>query len=537
MEFEMIGFYDGVSYHCFRDLSDFFDHVFRDQYHGWRIFAHFGGRFDINFLFDYLRAKMPSTAFTFYCSGSAVISFTVRIGARWWRFCDSFRLLPRSLETLCNEFDVEHKKLPFAPLDWKYNMHDCMGLYEVLDQFFRAYDLCSETIASHALRVWRTHFMRRSIPLIDRRAEEFIRAGYYGGRCEIYRFDEAMVNKYDVNSLYPYAMMGSIPIEYISHTKRIPDDDTEIGFYRAAIDYPENYLPALPFRSERLFFPTGKIEGVYTSMEIRQAVCDGAAISIKDGIIFHAEPIFSEYISELHRAKQQAEKEGNAGTRYVNKILMNSTYGKFGQRRVRKAYGLDPGTIYMNSEPGRPKVWPIGETGIVWFETDSQSKHILPHISAAITARARLIQLQFLRGPDRIWYTDTDSLFTDADIPAGPELGQMKFEGRGSFRAWQLKEYRFDGKFSLKGVPMTMVDENGEKIRDERLARAYNDGWELRMKRPAGLLESIRAGKKAARLVDVRRARRRPAEKRARSGDNETRPWTVAEILAGFPND
>lgn len=529
----MIGFYDGAGYWCFRDLGAFFDHVLRKEYAGWRIFAHFGGRFDIHFLFDYLRAKMPTTDFEFFCSGSAVISFTIKIGDLWWRFADSYRLMPKSLATLTKEFRVEHVKLPFAPLDWKYNRHDCIGLHEVLSKFFEEFQICSETIASHSMRIFRTHFLKTDIPIPGKAVEEFTRLAYFGGRCEIFRFDEAEVNKYDVNSLYPFAMLGPLPMEFECWTRRLPDDDREIGFYEAEVNYPDNiYVPILPSRLEKLYFPTGRWTGHFSSIDLRQAILDGASVRIIKGIVFKSEPFCREFVETLHSAKQAAEEAGDFGKRYVYKIVCNSWYGKTGQRRVKRSYCLDPGTDRLYSNPDHPLIWPLENSdGICWFWSNSKSRHILPHIAAAVTSRARSIQLEYLRAPDRIWYTDTDSLFTDSEIPASTALGAMKFEGRGKFQAWQLKEYTFAGEISMKGVPMTrMNEETGEKERDESLAKAYNEGWELRLPRMAGFIESIRAGKPTVRMVETRRARRTPKEKRARIG-NDTRPWNISELV------
>ena len=531
LTFVMIGFFDGVSYRCFRDLNAFFAHVMQPKYHEWRFFAHFGGRFDVHFLFDHLREQMPEAAFEFYCTGSAVISFTVRANDLWWRFSDSYRLMPKSLMTLTHEFDVEHKKLPFAPQDEIYNKHDCLGLYEVLTDFYDIFQITSETIAAHAMRVYRTNYLHDPIPCVRPEIEAFIRPAYYGGRCEIYRYDKANVYKFDVNSLYPYAMTGPLPTAYKCWSTRLPDSDDEVGFYEATVAYPDIYVPCLPCRLDKLYFPVGKWTGNFSSLDLRQAIIDGAAIKIHRGVIFETDTIMQDYVFGLHDMKQQAEAAGQPGKRYIAKILMNSLYGKTGQRREQRSYCLDPGTDRLYSNPDHPKIYPLaGSQGIAYYDTVSRSRHILPHIAATVTSRARLIQLQFLRQPKKIWYTDTDSLFTTEKIESGDGLGQMKYEGRGEFQAWQLKEYTFDGEISLKGVPMTKLNEaTGEKERDDSLARAYNDGWELRLPRMAGFMESIRSGQKTVRLVETRRARRNPRQKRARCGQ-DTRPWDIEEL-------
>lgn len=532
--FRLIGLYIQGKYFCFDSILDFLNYVLQPEWSGYRFFAHYGGKFDIGYIWEGFRKHFPDVNFNFYCSGGCVISFNVQSGDYEWRFTDSYRLMDRSLKTLTREFDVTHKKLPFAPDDWKYNRHDCIGLHEVLEKFFDEFGVCSETVASHALRVFRTFYLKRDIRGLPPKAEEFVRQAYYGGRCEVFRYDEADVHKYDVNSLYPAAMLGPVPVDYLSYSRDLPDNDDRIGFYQATVDYPEVYVPALAYRIGKLFFPVGKLQGHWSSMELRQAIMDGAAVKIHSGILFQAEPIFREYVESLHAKKNQAEDEGNKGKRYIYKKLLNSLYGKFGQRRIRRAYALDPGESRMMTVPGYPRVYPLEKTPeVVWYWTNSLSRHILPHIAAAVTARARMIQLQYLRMPERIWYTDTDSLFTQDWIGPGNNLGEMKYEGTGIFKAWNLKEYSFNHEISLKGVPLTKLDENtGEKVRDETLARLYLEGWELKLQRNIGFMEAIRKGESPCQKIWARRSRKDPIPKRCRIGD-DTRPWTINELMEG----
>lgn len=532
----MIGFFDGEEYYCYCDIEDFFNRVLRNKYSGWRFFAHFGGRYDIGYLFDHLREHHPHYDFEFYMSGSSVISYTIfrrdpktgQRGIHWWRFTDSYRLLPAGLFRLTHDFEaVVHKKQPFAPTDWEYNMHDCLGLYELLDYFFKLWGVCSETLPSHTMKVWRAFYQKRSIPIPHRDVEDDCRRCYFGGRTEVFRYDGAKVNKYDVNSLYPRAMLDPVPVEYISRSRELPDDDRKIGFYLAEVDYPEVYVPCLPYKMEKLFFPVGKFDVYCTSMELRQAIMDGAKVKIKKGIIFLAEPILADYITDLHVRKQAATDAGQLGARFVYKIMVNSFYGKFGQGRLRRAYCFDNGDTELYPLENSP--------GIAWYWVESQSPFIMPHIAAVVTARARLMITEWLRLPlskkgGRIYYTDTDSLYTNRLVPHGSNLGDMTFEGRGDFQAYGLKEYSWDGQWAIKGVPTTKKDlKTGEKVYDGTLAEKYMRGEEIQIERRAGFMESIRRGLPAARRVIAKRQMRHPLPKRCRVGD-DTRPWTVDEL-------
>lgn len=527
----MIGLYDGCTYSNFRDLADFFREVMTPRYSGWRWFAHFGGKLDIAYLFDWLREHDPQADINFYLAGSCVISFTVRRGRYHWRFCDSYRLMDSALATLTTEFDVEHKKLDFNPTSIEYNRNDCIGLYEVLTAFFEIFEQTSETVAAHAMAVFRKDFLKREIYQPPRKVEEFIRAGYFGGRCEVYRFDERIVNKYDVNSLYPYAMLGPVPVEYIGYTTRLADDDSEIGFYRAEIEYPEVYLPVLPVMiGARLFFPVGKFAGVFSSIELRHAINHGAGVRISGGVIFKAEPILADFSRTLYEMKVKAEHDENPAIRYTTKKIMCSLYGKFGQRRDQAVYILDPGTSRLDPDDlMSPQIWPLPK-GLAYYFRDSKASHILPHIAAAVTSRARTITLDYLTAAGKIWYTDTDSVFTTSKLATSDRLGSMKSEGRGYFRAFGLKEYKFDGHYNIKGISIKKINpKTGKKTEDPTIAEAYLKGIGVPVTRRAGLMESIRKGLPAARRIEFTKQRHERIEKRARAG-MDTRPWNVSEL-------
>jgi hypothetical protein len=519
-ELEMLGFYDGVSYSCFRNVADFLDHVLKPRYHGYRFFAHFGGRYDVHFIFDWLRKQEPTTRVEVYCAGSCVISMKVIIGRHYWKFVDSYRLLPKSLKTLTDDFDVLHKKLPFDQTSIEYNRHDCIGLYEVLDSFFDTFNLCSETIASHAMRVFRTKYLKKSIAQPPLEVENFVRRSYTGGRCEVYRFDKTKLNHYDVNSLYPAAMLENVPIEFLFWTKRLPKKTSEIGFYSAEINYPDSYIPILPWKSDKLYFPVGRFSGVFTSLELEKAINAGAEVKIDRGVLFHAEPVMQEYATDIYGIKIKAEQEGKRGLRYIAKILANSLYGKTAQGREHQVYLLD------NGQAG---VYPL-PNGLCYRFDPSRACFILPHIASTITARARLA-LHGLMKDCKNWYSDTDCLFCKETLPTGDKIGNLKFEGSGSFEAYGLKEYQFNSKYRVKGVSRkkNAQGEEDENAFLERI-RNYLDGKPIVYDRIAGFVESIRAGKQCARIVQQKKKRAMNArEKRCRIGF-DTRPWNAIEL-------
>jgi hypothetical protein len=521
LDFHSCGFYDGEKYWYFRSMVDFLSHALKKEYAGWRFFAHFGGRFDVHYVWDFLRKNFPQTYMEVNCAGSCVISLTVRQGKNRWRFCDSYRLLPKSLATLTHDFDVKHKKLTGrAFTDRTYNEYDCRGLYEVLEIFFDEFEICSETIASHAMRVFRSKFLSKDLYQPHREVEDFCRDSYAGGRCEIYRYDKAEVKNYDVNSLFPSAMQQPVPVRYLYAAKKLYNSSRRVGFYRATVKYPLRYLPLLPYHSGKLFFPVGTFNGTFTAMELERALADGAEVKIHEGRVFSAAPIFAEFAETLYKMKSQAEHEGLSGKRYIYKIVSNSLYGKWGQRREQKRYFIDD---------GRAGVFPL-PNGLCYEEMESRSAHIRPDISSVITSRARLRQYDLLSRAQN-WYTDTDSLFTKSEYPVSNALGGLHFEGAGTFQAFRLKEYFFRDSYKIKGLPRSKnEDEAARKKEDQELAEKYLGGQAPPNTRMRGWTESMRAGLDAVGRVTMTRRPADTFDKRARDGAFDTRPWDVKEL-------
>jgi hypothetical protein len=161
-------------------------------------------------------------------------------------FRDSYRLLPAGLKKLCEEFDVEHKKIsevvnfdevninncyggelnkfrPFSDEKFKielcnlvYCNYDVLGLLEVLNKFnISVYKACeginiSDCITGASLskkHYFNTYYNKKLTPVynLDTKNDEFCRSGYYGGRCEAFYIGEQIkkLYYYDFTSLYP----------------------------------------------------------------------------------------------------------------------------------------------------------------------------------------------------------------------------------------------------------------------------------------------------------------------------------------------
>jgi hypothetical protein len=527
-DLQVIGCFDGEDYYQFRTVPEFLNHILLWKYRHWRWFAHFGGRYDLNFVYDYLQGRSDAKV-SFYCSGSMVMAMDIRKGDCHARLCDSFRLLPAGLRDLTIAFDVKHKKTKYDFDDMaygrellEYNEQDCRGLYEVLQTFYKETGMMSETFASHSLKVWRKDFLRQTIWKPRDTVSEFVRQSYHGGRVEVFKRQSDHLNCYDVNSMYPYVMCEELPVEYIAESRKLKEN--YYGFVHAEVTVPDTYIPVLPIRQEKLFFPVGRISAVWTVQELLVAENFGCKIQrIRKAVYFRTAPILREFVSKLYQLKKNAGEP----TRTIAKYLLNSFYGKFGQAPIKK--------VYTTEFEAPPKSWPIIHpdgmpSGFAYYERSSRAAYLLPHISAAVTSKARLHLLSRLNSS--IYYCDTDSIFTTDIMDTDKEIGGWSLVGSGECRFWQPKLYKFNGKWKAKGLNIHV---DGCK-KDETCMcgasqiDAFVDGNINKVIRRKSIKEAMRDGSRATIDVIIEKRLRESRPKRAWIGDNDTRPWNIKEL-------
>jgi DNA polymerase type B, organellar and viral len=528
----LLGLWDGSEYYHFRTVPEFFEYIFQSKYDGWRFFAHFGGRYDFNFIFDFIRKWDKRIQCSFYCSGSLVIQITLKFRNITIKLCDSFRLfyMPASsdvsktdnksgLRELGRVFNVLHQKgeLDFSHIEYNketilYNERDCRCLYEVMERFFEETGIMSETFATHALRIWRKDFLKQTLWKPPESVADFIRSGYHGGRVEVFQRGSEHLNAYDVNSMYPYVMQYPVPTRYLGQSKKLLHNGKDYGFIEAEIDVPADYVPTLPVHLEKLYFPVGRITGVWSSEELIRAEERGARIhKIKQAYYFESDTLFKEYVTKLYALKKNATSEA---TRQIAKGLLNALYGKFGQNPTKKIYCLEsqaPAGAYPILDPsGVP-------SGFAYYERTSRSGYLLPHLAAAVTSKARLHLLGRL--DEETFYCDTDSVFTSKTYPVSKDLGDWGSIGEGEAMFIQPKLYKWKGNWKSKGLGK---DQNI----DDFIAGNPNT-----VHRAKSIKEALRDGSPACAHVTIQKYLRETRPKRAWVDEQNTRPWDLKELV------
>jgi len=375
-------------------------------------------------------------------------------------FFDTMRILPFSVEKLgklVNIPKMDHpscfSKQPQNEKEYKelqeYCMNDARVSFEFIKQivipFLEKYNLKFKcTIGSLALDDFRTNHL--NIPLFQEseRNREIAFKSYYGGRTETFQrglFEN--VYCFDVNSLYPSAMLNKIPNpnkSFYSDKGDLYNINTKEGVSDVLVSVPLSLkIPPLPFHKDgKLIFPVGTFRGYYNHNELRNAMKYGVKIlEVFEQLTYKESEYFFKSFIEHHyaeRLKLQALKDP---LEVMEKNVMNNLYGKFAFN-YKKSSSLIPEHDFDFKKHVETATFiePLCNNKFISVESTNAEAPIysFPIISSYITSYARIKMYDYLsddRIYDKLISTDTDSIFLHSyagEIETSNKLGDMKLE-------------------------------------------------------------------------------------------------------------
>jgi len=397
---------------------------------------------------------------------------------------DSHRIFPVSLNSLCEVFKVSGKtskyNLDYNNIDLfnkpdlleefkKYSLTDSVALLEALikaqDIYIKNFSVDIASVLSTStlsLKIFRTSFLTKDIPCLNNNLDQFIRQSYYGGATDYYQMYGENMNYYDVNSLYPHAMLNPMPfdlIKYYSNMTNINLMDV-FGFFLADIECPPNIkYPLIPYRDLNVkgtgvIYPTGRWTGVYFSELLKIASLNGYKIKLLSGYTFSQEFLFNKYVQHIYETK----KISNGAERFIAKMHLNQLYGYFGRSlKVFQTENLNrqelKDKLTLNIVHNLLQISPdlfialiannlnedvIKELNIKLnknFNLNRKKIRSNVAIASAVTSYAQIemikLKLLCVELGINILYSDTDSMITDRPLPSyliGKDLGLLKDE-------------------------------------------------------------------------------------------------------------
>lgn len=301
------------------------------------------------------------------------------------------------------------------------------------------------TLAATAMNLYRTSFMDREYYTPFPFRNDFARKSYYGGRTEDFRRGKYHdINYYDVNSLYPSVMKGHrFADPNHLHGPSEPDNPNVIQEYEGAsevtIRSPQKPIPVLPLRyNGKLYFPTGTLRGTWTHVELRYAMEQGYKVLDIHKSLWSDKTCqpFDNYVQTLYNERKRMKTSADP-REVVVKIMLNSLYGKFGQRsdsdlcklvtvdEVEKSKSLRGwGTLEIDDD--------------VYFTKPLNGLPMPMYINtlwaSQVSSLARIELHKAMQEVDfHVAYCDTDSIMTSASLPTGGGLGEWKTEEANAF--------------------------------------------------------------------------------------------------------
>lgn len=334
------------------------------------------------------------------------------------------------------------------------------------------------TTPSQAFNAYRHRFMTHGIFIHDNEeSSKLERSSYFGGRTECYRLGHIKDKIYyiDVNSMYPYVMSEKYyPVKLYRYYKTgctVNKLKEHLKTYcivaRCLIETNE---PAYPYiHNKKTVFPIGKFEVSLCSEALRYAILKGHIKEVYEFSLFRKEQIFTAYIDYFYNTRLQFKADGNDPYQTLAKLMMNSLYGKFGQRvrDITKETTIDDKQtqiVQVFDEDGTKLYDRLIFIGDVFHIQTKQQESFNAFVAIAshVTDYARhyLYQLQLIAGRDNVYYCDTDSLMTNEEgytkldsFLDDKELGMLKLEEVfNGIIIKGLKDYETPTKKRIKGV-------------------------------------------------------------------------------------
>jgi hypothetical protein len=380
-------------------------------------------------------------------------------------------------------------EIPKNNYEWyeleRYNRRDAEITFKFMKFFISTIEKlgCTMlyTIASTSMSLFRNKYLKTTLYQPKKEILDFQFLSYYGGRVEVFKrglVDKNKIKVYDINSMYGSVMREC---EYPNpNSLKITHKNTcdYINFYDGCSDVdvyiPKMKVSPLPLKVKgRTIYPTGNISGVWCHNELRNAVKYGCVITKVRTSHYYTENFkpFSEMIGELYTLRMKFQEEGNEGSSYICKTIINSSYGKFAQKSDGYKELIHESYVDLDMLDNNPDFTKIDNYFEFTKQPGKNANFCIPIIASYVTSHARIKLYEYLINYEPL-YCDTDSLFTFLEIESSKELGKMKLEISASEgyivrkKMYALKSDDEDSKHDKvrhKGIPNRVII-NGEEI-------------------------------------------------------------------------
>lgn len=400
-------------------------------------------------------------------------------------FLDSMNWFPESLEKTGERIGIPKMKIDFTTCTKAelsiYCKNDVLIELENFKLFIRFLEgnkvarLCYTRGSTAMAAFLLSHYTTKIYIHNNKQAIGLERESYKGGRVECFYLGDLHNENYymlDVNSLYPFVMRNNAyPVKYVKITHKYTPANLRANLKNKAVVAKvliETDLPVYAVRRGRCMFPVGRFWATLCTPELKYAFAHNHIKQVDTAVIYKQESIFRSYVDKFYALRLDFKSAGVEVFEQLCKYMMNSLYGKFGQKGENwHKIGDCP------NEPDREELvfntggrrvtklrYLLGELFIMTGHGESFDS--FPAIAAHVTAYARMYLWSLMQqaGYGNYFYCDTDSLIVNEgglckldELITPSKLGGLKIEQDcRSVRIRGLKDYTFGSKNVIKGI-------------------------------------------------------------------------------------
>lgn len=475
-------------------------------------------------------------------------------------------------------WDLKAKCLEYLKLDLTCLKNVIVTFREKIKNMYEIDIAGVSTMPALAFKVYRNRYYKQemNIRIINGVIHDLIREAFYGGRAEVYKPHGFDLLYYDVNSLFPYAMVNDMPVgepRLVCFDKPEPLEKIKgkMGFAIVSVKKRKTAegRPTLPVRIKgKIYYPTGEWTGIYFIPELFDAKKRGYKIKVHSYIEFDKnKELFKDYVNEIYSYKAKS----TGVDRYVYKLMLNSLYGRFGMKthhpvikivneetakKLRDMHEMEHCEQIEGSERyivsvDTSKILPyidLNDDNINNYEVKKgwkvqQTMQSIP-IAAAITSYSRMYMNKIIGDKQyNVYYTDTDSIVVDKPLSrrkvSSNMLGKFKLEHKikeGLFilpKVYYIREQNLE-LVKFKGMSNKIEDTSifNDVVDMKRLVYTPNNK-EKRLNRDLWKMTGLKCSELNMRY-DMDELARKKVVKNGKWED--TKPFTIEELLNNKDN-
>ena len=344
------------------------------------------------------------------------------------------------------------------------------------------------------------------------------RESYRGGITDVFKVGESKEKLYklDINSMYPSIMKEKeLPVKLelwfheSKHSQKKLFKICELSktnnyglIIEATINLSEENAYILNKFEYKSLFVHGEFTISLCTPEIEFVKKYGKIIRIHQVSVYKTEKIFEEFVDFFYSLRIKAKKENNKIDDKFGKIILNTQYGKWGQRKIEYEklnkeskfliwyqdiikikikrlkeknpdFTFDRQMAYLGTIEDEGELYVVDNKLYLLKHTSDNAYDSFVAIASFITSYSRMLLIKYLKNAQRenVYYCDTDSLIVNeigynnllrTGYISETELGLLKIEDEGIGSFYSPKFYDFNCERKCKGIKQDslLLEEN-----------------------------------------------------------------------------